>query len=82
VLETSPRLGDTYRSRMTERVRYVCSDFDESAHAGQIVLDLQSIVLPDASVDVVLTPHVLEHVPDTDRALSELLRVLRPAGHV
>lgn len=82
VLETSPRLGDTYRSRMTERVRYVCSDFDESAHAGQIVLDLQSIDLPDASVDVVLTPHVLEHVPDTDRALSELLRVLRPGGHV
>jgi SAM-dependent methyltransferase len=51
-------------------------------HAGQIVLDLQSIDLPDASVDVVLTPHVLEHVPDTDRALSELLRVLRPGGHV
>jgi SAM-dependent methyltransferase len=82
VLETSPRLGHTYRARMSERVRYLCSDFDESAHAGQIVLDLQQIDLPDASLDVVLTPHVLEHVPDTDRALSELVRVLRPGGHV
>ncbi|MFM7057634.1 MAG: methyltransferase domain-containing protein, partial [Planctomycetota bacterium] len=23
-----------------------------------------------------LTPHVLEHVPDTDRALAEIFRVL------
>jgi SAM-dependent methyltransferase len=82
VLETSPRLDGSYRAKMAERVRYVCSDFDESAHAGQIVLDLQQIDLPDASIDVVLTPHVLEHVPDTDRALSELLRILRPGGHV
>jgi SAM-dependent methyltransferase len=82
VLETSPRLREPYRSRMGERVRYVSSDYDESAHAGQIVLDLQSIDLPDASLDVVLTPHVLEHVPDTDKALSELFRVMKPGGHV
>jgi SAM-dependent methyltransferase len=38
--------------------------------------------LPDASVDIVLTPHVLEHVPDTGKALSELHRVVKPGGHV
>jgi SAM-dependent methyltransferase len=82
VLETSPRLDGRYRARMAERVRYLSSDFDQSAHAGQLVLDLQQIDLPDASVDVVLTPHVLEHVPDTDRALSELHRILTPGGDV
>ncbi|MEX2291553.1 MAG: class I SAM-dependent methyltransferase [Mycobacteriales bacterium] len=82
VLETSPRLDGTYRAKMCDRVSYLCSDFDQAAHAGQVVLDLQQIDLPDASIDLVLTPHVLEHVPDTDRALSELLRILRPGGHV
>ena len=82
VLETSPRLGQLYRDRMAERVAYTASDYDESLHRAVIKLDLQSIALPDASVDVVLTPHVLEHVPDTGKALGELFRVLKPGGHV
>lgn len=82
VLETSPRLDQRYRDRMAERVDYTSSDYDESAHRGAIRLDLQDIDLPDNSVDVVLTPHVLEHVPDTNKALSELFRVLKPGGHV
>ncbi|MCW2614187.1 MAG: Methyltransferase type 11 [Frankiales bacterium] len=82
VLETSPRMGQLYRDRMAERVDYTASDYDESAHKAVIKLDLQDMALPDASVDVVLTPHVLEHVPDTGRALSELFRVLKPGGHV
>jgi SAM-dependent methyltransferase len=82
VLETSPRLGDAYRARMGERVRYTASDYDGSLHRTGLQLDLQDIALPDACVDVVLTPHVLEHVPDTSRALAELFRVLRPGGRV
>lgn len=82
VLETSPRLGEPYRSLMRRRFDYLCSDFDDRSHRGDLHLDLQSIELPDASLDVVLTPHVLEHVPDTDRALAELWRVLRPGGKV
>jgi SAM-dependent methyltransferase len=82
VLETSPRMDQTYRDRMAERVDYTSSDYDESAHRGAMRLDLQDIDLPDGCLDVVLTPHVLEHVPDTDRALAELFRVMRPGGHV
>lgn len=82
ILETSPRLGDEYRRAMGRRFDYLCSDFDLSAHKGSIFIDLQDIDLPDRSLDAVLTAHVLEHVPDYKRALSELLRVLRPGGKV
>ena len=80
VLETSPRLDQRYRQAMAGWFDYLCSDFDERAHAGMIRIDLQDIDLPTDSVDVILTPHVLEHVPDTGRALDELFRVLRPGG--
>jgi SAM-dependent methyltransferase len=80
VLETSPRLDDRYRNQMAKLVNYVASDYDESAHKGAIKLDLQDADLDDSSVDVILTPHVLEHVPNTGRALSEAFRILRPGG--
>ena len=80
MLETSPRLDEHYRRAMAGWFDYLSSDYDERAHAGAIRLDLQAIDLPGDSVDVILTPHVLEHVPDTALALHELHRVLRPGG--
>lgn len=82
VLETSPRLGDAYRRMMRRSYRYTSCDFDLSAHQGDIRIDLQNIDLPNESVDVLLTPHVLEHVPDTAQALKEIFRVLSPGGRM
>lgn len=82
VLETSPRMGGPYRELMRRSFQYRASDFDLSMHAADIHLDLQAIELPDASLDLVLTPHVLEHVPDTRRAIAELHRVVVPGGRV
>lgn len=82
VLETSPRLGAEYRRAMQRWFEYRCSDYDERAHRGTLRVDLQAIDLPDRSVDVLLTPHVLEHVPDTDAALGEIHRILAPGGRM
>lgn len=80
VLETSPRLGQGYRRSMRRWFDYRASDFDQRAHRADLALDLQDIHLESGSVDVLLTPHVLEHVPDTDRALNEIHRLLSPGG--
>jgi SAM-dependent methyltransferase len=66
---------------MRSLLDYRCSDLSQGSHRGDLVLDLEQIDLPDHSIDVLLTAHVLEHVPDLERALSEVRRILRPGGH-
>ncbi len=43
--------------------------------------DVQSIPFRDKSFDVIIANHMLYHVPDIDKALSEIHRVLAPKGH-
>jgi 2-polyprenyl-3-methyl-5-hydroxy-6-metoxy-1,4-benzoquinol methylase len=42
--------------------------------------DGMAIDAADASFDIVLCAHVYEHVPDAERLMREIRRVLRPAG--
>lgn len=43
-------------------------------------MDLLNLEFDDDSVDLLIANHVLEHVPDADKALSEIRRVLKPEG--
>jgi arsenite methyltransferase len=42
--------------------------------------DIESIPLPDASVDVIISNCVINLAPDKDDVLAEAFRVLRPGG--
>jgi predicted SAM-dependent methyltransferase len=42
--------------------------------------DIRDLMLPDATYDVIIANHVLEHIDDDRRAVGELFRVLRPGG--
>ena len=42
--------------------------------------DVLQMPYEDATFDVVLASEILEHVPEDDRAITELVRVLRPGG--
>ena len=53
---------------------------DLAAKGQDVALDLTEIPLPDGSTDLLLASHVLEHILDDRKALSEIHRVLRDSG--
>lgn len=44
------------------------------------IIDAQSIPYPKECFDVVIARHMLYHVPDLNKALNEIRRVLKPCG--
>lgn len=44
------------------------------------MMDVQRLELPDASFDTACSFETIEHVADPERAIAELVRVLRPRG--
>ena len=59
------------------KVTYTSCDLRFEA---DLKLDIQATDLPDASYDVVIANHVLEHVDDFRKALKEMYRILKPTG--
>jgi len=71
--------------------RIVGADIDEPAiraaesrglpgNVSFIVADAMDLCLPDQGFDVVICSQVYEHVPDANRMMAEITRVLRPGG--
>ncbi len=56
--------------------------YEVSDYGGENPLDLQAIDRADASYDLTICNHVLEHVADDRQGLRELLRITRPQGWV
>jgi SAM-dependent methyltransferase len=44
--------------------------------------DVQALNFPDGEFDCVIAAWMLYHVPDLDLGLSEIVRVLKPGGHL
>ncbi|MEJ6020812.1 class I SAM-dependent methyltransferase [Ramlibacter sp. PS4R-6] len=54
----------------------------DDRQAIDVVSPLHELPLADASFDTVICIAVLEHVPNPDACVAEMLRVLRPGGRV
>ena len=65
-----------------EQLRYAAAAAREAGveHLETRVMDAENVELPDASVDAVLCQFGLMFLPDVDRGLREMLRVLKPGG--
>lgn len=66
--------------RMVEEARRLIERLAPGARAEFCVGDAQALPFDAARFDVVVTTGVLEYIPDVERALSEVARVLRPGG--
>ena len=70
-------MTEAMRSRATEGARY-CGLPNVDVRAG----DATTLPIEDGSVDVVISNGVLNLVPEKERAIAEIARILKPKGRV
>jgi SAM-dependent methyltransferase len=80
VLHFAPEKHLTQRIQEQGPRNYIRADLSPKS-PDLTPVDVTQIPYPDGSFDFLICNHVLEHVPDDRRALSEIYRVLRPGGH-
>lgn len=78
VLDFSPSRS-LYRKMKRQDIGYVSSDLSGNFIADQ-AYDIRDIIVPNDSFDLIICYHVLEHIDEDHRAMSELYRILRPNG--
>ncbi len=63
-------------------IDYLTADLNPNAGAAKVMvkMDVTDIQYPDHSFDAIVCCHVLEHVPDDRKAISEFYRTLKPGG--
>ena len=68
---------------VTEALRGLNNMPDALSHDYQVMrADINALPFEDAFFDCVICSEVLEHVPEHEKALSELVRVLKPQGQL
>jgi len=78
VLHIAPELALTKCLRKKRNVAYFSGDIQKGR--AMYVVDITDICFGNGDFDYVICNHVLEHVSDDRRALSEMYRVLKPGG--
>lgn len=69
------------RHRFT-RVFAIDPERRPGAPSGFVFAHAESLPFPDGAFDLVFSCHVVEHIQDRARAISEAVRVVRPRGYV
>jgi predicted SAM-dependent methyltransferase len=79
VLDFSPPLYFYKKLKSFRGIHYLTTDY-EGEFIADLHLDITNINLPANSIDLILCYHILEHIQDDEKAMSELFRILNPSG--
>ncbi|GAA4333770.1 class I SAM-dependent methyltransferase [Flaviaesturariibacter amylovorans] len=88
--------GESQFKKFCSHLKYIAQDFGQYEGTGDvglqtgswdnskldIVSDIVSIPLPDASVDAIMCTEVFEHIPNPVLAIREFSRLLKPGGYL
>lgn len=78
VLHFAPEQCFYQRFRNQKNINYVTTDLDSPL--ADIKADICDLPFENNSFDIIFCNHVLEHIPDDTKAMSELYRVLKKGG--
>lgn len=78
MLHIAPELCFMDRFEALENLDYITADIESPL--AKVKMDIHQIPFEENSVDIIFCNHVLEHVEDDMKALSEMRRVLKPGG--
>ena len=80
LLHFAPEKGLHQQFSARKNIDYWPVDINASLPGIRKAVDITDIPFADESMDVIICSHVLEHIPDELKALSELNRVLKKDG--
>lgn len=78
VLHFAPEQAFYKRFRKLENLDYTTTDLNSPL--ADVKADICDLPFEDNSFDFILCNHVLEHIPDDEKAMQELFRILKPGG--
>ncbi len=78
MLHIAPELCFMDRFENLENLDYITADIESPL--AKVKMDIHDIPFEENTFDVIFCNHVLEHVDDDLKALSEMKRVLKPGG--
>ncbi len=78
VLHIAPEACFIKRFEKIHGDQYITADIESPL--AKVKMDIHEIPFPENTFDAVLCNHVLEHVRDDIKAMSEIHRVLKPGG--
>ena len=78
VLHFAPEMIFQKNLKNSANLDYISADLDPSR--AMLRVDITNIYFKDNTFDVILCSHVLEHIQDDRKAMSELFRIIKPGG--